>query len=209
MPEPKRPSRRARHPLIIAGNAIFTIILMVAIAVGRRLVVRQAQVRSARARSIARRSSISRAGSACARSPICWRARTSSTSRGCSSAACWCSRRRDDLKYGEYKFAKQITLREAIETIVEGKVVQHAFTIPEGLTSEQIVDAARRGRFPRRQYPRDPEGRHAAARDLQLPARHDARAGDPAHAAVRTAACCRRSGIAACRTCRSGRRRRW
>jgi UPF0755 protein len=30
-------------------------------------------------------------------------------------------------------------LREAIETIIEGKVVQHAFTIPEGLTSEQIV----------------------------------------------------------------------
>ena len=46
---------------------------------------------------------------------------------------------KDDLKYGEYKFAKQITLREAIETIIEGKVVQHAFTIPEGLTSEQIV----------------------------------------------------------------------
>src|SRR5207237_4378323 len=46
---------------------------------------------------------------------------------------------KDELKYGEYKFARQITLRETIETIVEGKVVQHAFTIPEGLTSEQIV----------------------------------------------------------------------
>jgi UPF0755 protein len=43
------------------------------------------------------------------------------------------------LKYGEYRFGKQVTLRETIETIVDGKVVQHAFTIPEGLTSEQIV----------------------------------------------------------------------
>jgi len=34
MPEPNRPSRRARHPLVIAGNAIFTIILVVAIAGG-------------------------------------------------------------------------------------------------------------------------------------------------------------------------------
>src|SRR4051812_50081256 len=34
VPEPKRPSRRARHPLVIAGNAIFTIILLVAIVVG-------------------------------------------------------------------------------------------------------------------------------------------------------------------------------
>jgi UPF0755 protein len=46
---------------------------------------------------------------------------------------------KDDLKYGEYKFTKQVSVRETIETIVEGKVVQHAFTIPEGLTSEQIV----------------------------------------------------------------------
>src|SRR3954447_7958298 len=41
---------------------------------------------------------------------------------------------KDDLKYGEYKFTKQVSVRETIETIVEGKVVQHAFTIPEGLT---------------------------------------------------------------------------
>ena len=34
MPEPKRPSRRARHPLIIAGNAIFSIILILAIVGG-------------------------------------------------------------------------------------------------------------------------------------------------------------------------------
>src|ERR1043165_484877 len=34
VPEPKRPSRRARHPLVIAGNAIFTIILVVAIGAG-------------------------------------------------------------------------------------------------------------------------------------------------------------------------------
>jgi UPF0755 protein len=46
---------------------------------------------------------------------------------------------REDLKYGEYKFGKQITLRDTIEVIREGKVIQHAFTIPEGLTSEQIV----------------------------------------------------------------------
>jgi UPF0755 protein len=46
---------------------------------------------------------------------------------------------REDLKYGEYKFTKNITLRDAIETIVSGKVIQHAVTIPEGLTSEQII----------------------------------------------------------------------
>jgi UPF0755 protein len=44
-----------------------------------------------------------------------------------------------DLKPGEYAFQKNASLRNVIATIVEGKVVQHSVTIPEGLTSEQIV----------------------------------------------------------------------
>ena len=46
---------------------------------------------------------------------------------------------RSELKSGEYAFQKHASLRDVIATIVEGKVVQHAVTIPEGLTSEQIV----------------------------------------------------------------------
>ncbi len=44
-----------------------------------------------------------------------------------------------ELKPGEYLFQKNANLRDVIGTIVEGKVVQHSITIPEGLTSEQIV----------------------------------------------------------------------
>ncbi|MBV9559974.1 MAG: endolytic transglycosylase MltG, partial [Bradyrhizobium sp.] len=47
---------------------------------------------------------------------------------------------RSELKPGEYSFQKNASLRDVIATIVEGKVVQHAVTIPEGLTSEQIVN---------------------------------------------------------------------
>ena len=46
---------------------------------------------------------------------------------------------RGDLKSGEYQFTKHASLADVVDTIVEGKVVQHAFTVPEGLTSEQIV----------------------------------------------------------------------
>lgn len=46
---------------------------------------------------------------------------------------------RTELKSGEYLFSKHASVRNVIETIVEGKVVQHSITIPEGLTSEQIV----------------------------------------------------------------------
>jgi UPF0755 protein len=46
---------------------------------------------------------------------------------------------RSGLKAGEYLFQKHASVRDVVETIVEGKVVQHQITVPEGLTSEQIV----------------------------------------------------------------------
>jgi len=46
---------------------------------------------------------------------------------------------RGELKYGEYQFSKRSSVADVVETITEGKVLQHAFTVPEGLTSEQIV----------------------------------------------------------------------
>jgi len=46
---------------------------------------------------------------------------------------------RNDLKYGEYQFNRGASLRDVIDTIIDGKVVQHAVTVAEGLTSDQIV----------------------------------------------------------------------
>lgn len=45
----------------------------------------------------------------------------------------------DDVKAGEYLFRKGASLREVMDTLVSGKTVLHNFTVPEGLTSEQIV----------------------------------------------------------------------
>jgi UPF0755 protein len=46
---------------------------------------------------------------------------------------------RAELKSGEYLFAKRSSVRDVVETMMEGKVVQHNITLPEGFTSEQIV----------------------------------------------------------------------
>jgi UPF0755 protein len=46
---------------------------------------------------------------------------------------------RAELKSGEYLFPKHASVRDVVETMVEGKVVEHSLTVPEGLTSEQIV----------------------------------------------------------------------
>jgi UPF0755 protein len=50
---------------------------------------------------------------------------------------------RSKVKAGEYLFKQNASLREVIDTLVSGKQVLHAITIPEGLTSEQIVERLR------------------------------------------------------------------
>src|SRR3954471_21791320 len=138
MPEPKRPSRRARHPLIIAGNAIFSIILLLAIAggvawsYGKHKFEQQGPLDRDKVVNIPKGLGLREIADLLARENVIdqpW----------VFIGGVLVLKAREELKYGEYKFGKQITLRETIETIVEGKVVQHAFTIPEGLTSEQIV----------------------------------------------------------------------
>jgi UPF0755 protein len=44
------------------------------------------------------------------------------------------------LKAGEYEFDKNATMRQVLDTLVEGKSIQHRVTFPEGLTSRQIVE---------------------------------------------------------------------
>lgn len=43
------------------------------------------------------------------------------------------------LKAGEYLFKARVSQTEILDIISDGKAVEHAVTIPEGLTSEQIV----------------------------------------------------------------------
>ena len=46
---------------------------------------------------------------------------------------------RSKLRAGEYQFKQNATLQDVIDMLASGRIVTHSFTIPEGLTSEQIV----------------------------------------------------------------------
>jgi len=50
---------------------------------------------------------------------------------------------RGALKRGEYDFKAGVSLREVEQQLLSGKVVLHSITIPEGLTSDQIVQRLR------------------------------------------------------------------
>jgi UPF0755 protein len=48
--------------------------------------------------------------------------------------------KRSKIKAGEYLFKRSASMRDVIELLVSGRQVLHSVTIPEGLTSEQIVE---------------------------------------------------------------------
>jgi UPF0755 protein len=50
---------------------------------------------------------------------------------------------RSKLKAGEYLFREHASLRDVMDTLINGRQVLHAITIPEGLTSEQVVQRLR------------------------------------------------------------------
>ncbi|GJD53963.1 Endolytic murein transglycosylase [Methylobacterium crusticola] len=47
--------------------------------------------------------------------------------------------RKQALKAGEYGFKAHASIDDVVDTLIQGRPVQHAVTFPEGLTSEQIV----------------------------------------------------------------------
>jgi UPF0755 protein len=138
VPEPNRPSRRARHPIVIAGNAIISIILVVAVAAviayqfGKHRFETPGPLEQDKIVNIPRGLGLREIADLLARENVIDQPMVFIGSVLVLKA-------KDDLKFGEYRFTKQVSLRETIDIIVEGKVIQHAVTIPEGLTSEQII----------------------------------------------------------------------
>jgi UPF0755 protein len=137
-PLPPRRSRRARHPLVVIGNAVFTLLLLIAIAVGAVLMVGKQRfdapgpLAEPKIVNIPRGAGIRDIADLLVREGVIdqpW----------VFVGGVIVLKARDELKFGEYQFPKSASLRDVVETIASGKVVQHNFTVAEGLTSEQIV----------------------------------------------------------------------
>ncbi len=52
----------------------------------------------------------------------------------------WGIKKNFELKAGEYEVKRGASLRQVMETLIEGRSVQFKLTIPEGLTSLQVVE---------------------------------------------------------------------
>jgi UPF0755 protein len=139
VPPPPRRSERARNPFVIVGNAIITIVLVLMIGVGltyyygKQIIDAPGPLQEDKMVNIPSRAGMADIAEVLQREGVI------DSNRWSFIGAVFAMKARSDLKPGEYNFQKNASLREVIATIVEGKVVQHAVTVPEGLTSEQIV----------------------------------------------------------------------
>src|SRR5262245_32492688 len=138
VPPPRR-SERARNPFVVVGNAIITILILLMIGAGvsyyygKQILASAGPLKEDRIVNIA-----ARAGKRDI-SDVLQKEGVINVNPWIFIGSVYALKASSDLKPGEYLFQKNASLRDVIGTIVEGKVVQHAVTIPEGLTSEQIV----------------------------------------------------------------------
>ncbi|MGA8157031.1 MAG: endolytic transglycosylase MltG [Rhodoplanes sp.] len=138
VPVPKRRSQRARHPIVVVGNAILTFIVLVAIVVGVAVMIGKQRLDAPgplgedKIVNIPRGAGVRDIADLLVKEGVIDQPWT-------FVGAVVVRKARDDLKSGEYMFPKHATLGDVIATLLDGKVVQHALTVPEGLTSEQVV----------------------------------------------------------------------
>jgi UPF0755 protein len=138
VPTSGRRSQRARHPFVVIGNAVITLFVLLAILAGAALVLGKQRFDAPgplpedRVVNIPRDSSIRDISDVLAREGVIdqpW----------VFIGGVLALKARQDLKAGEYQFKAHASLRDVVATIIEGRVVAHQLTLPEGLTSEQIV----------------------------------------------------------------------
>ena len=138
VPLPNRRSQRVRHPLVVAGNAIFTTLVLIAVVLGGALYVGRQRFEAPgpltadKVVNIPRGLGIRDIADLLQREGVI-------DQPFVFIGGVLVLKARGDLKSGEYQFTKGASLADVVTTIVENKVVQHTLTIPEGLTSEQIV----------------------------------------------------------------------
>jgi UPF0755 protein len=139
LPPPPKRSDRARNPFVIVGNAIFTILIILMIGAGATYYYGKQALESPGPLQEDKIVNIpARAGKRDI-ADVLSREGVINVNPWVFIGGVFALKASSDLKPGEYSFQKNASLRDVIATIVDGKVVQHAITIPEGLTSEQIV----------------------------------------------------------------------
>jgi UPF0755 protein len=137
VPIPMRRSKRARNPFVVAGNAFLTVVFLLTVIAGVGFVIGKQRFEMPGPLAQDKIVNVPRGGIRDTAELLMREGVIDQPNLFMAGALLM--KARDDLKYGEYQFPKNASLRDVVETIIEGKVVQHSLTLAEGLTSDQIV----------------------------------------------------------------------
>jgi peptidoglycan lytic transglycosylase G len=138
VPLPSRRSRRVRHPLVIVGNAIFTVLVVLSVAVGAGLYLGKERFEEPGPLPDDKVVTIPRGFGVRDIAALLQREGVIDQPYIFIGGAI-VMRSHGGLKSGEYKFTRHASIADVVETIIDGKIVQHTLTLAEGLTSEQII----------------------------------------------------------------------
>jgi UPF0755 protein len=136
---PTRRSKRVRNPLVIIGNAIFTLLILAIVGGGAAVVFGKLRFEAPGPLQADKVVNIPARAGLVEIADILQKEGVMDEHRLVFIGGVLALKARSELKSGEYLFPKRASVRDVVETMVEGKVVQHLLTIPEGLTSEQIA----------------------------------------------------------------------
>lgn len=134
-----RRSRAARHPLVLALNLVMFILMLVVVGgVALLLVGRQAYLAAGPLDQdvgvvIDRGASVEAIATGLEERGII-------SNRYVFMAAAYVSGATAKMQAGEYRISSAASMQEVMERLVSGRVVQHQITVPEGLSSAQIVE---------------------------------------------------------------------
>ncbi|MGQ7793963.1 endolytic transglycosylase MltG [Faunimonas sp. B44] len=137
-PMPPR-SKRVRHPLVVALNFFIMVAVIGMVAVGAGLYfgksrfVAQGPLGESKTVMIPRGTDLESIASLLKRQQVI-------DSDFIFSNGVRLYKQESRLKAGEYLFEPGVSMREVMDALVSGRSILHAFTVPEGVTSQQVVD---------------------------------------------------------------------
>jgi len=130
-------SRRARHPIVVIGNAVLTAIVLFILAGGAGFYFGKQRYEAPGPLDRERTVVIPRGGVRDTAELLRREGVIDQTILFVGAATLL--RVTNDIKAGEYLFERNASIRDVLDTVVQGQAIQHQVTIPEGLTTEQIV----------------------------------------------------------------------
>ncbi len=139
VPPPPPRSQAARHPLVVFLNFLMTVIVVSVLAIGGAIFFGKMQFERPGGLEQARPVTIERGTDLAGIADLLQRAGAIG-SKWLFIAGVWLSGQQSDLKAGEYLIPARASMRDIMDSMVAGRGILYSITIPEGLTSQQIVD---------------------------------------------------------------------